>query len=189
MRNKIKKVYGVGINDADYHVKPAGVKCQFYRCWSDMLKRCYSDKYKNINKGYYECTVCDEWLTFSNFKRWVEDQDWQGKQLDKDIIGLGNKKYSPETCCFIDKLTNTFVTDSASSRGEFMIGVSWHKRDLIFQSHIRNPLTKRREYLGGFSSEIDAYLAWKKRKNEIAYQMADLQTDERVAGALRSRYK
>lgn len=32
--------------------------------------------------------MADEWNTFSNFKNWMEKQNWEDKQLDKDIIDL-----------------------------------------------------------------------------------------------------
>lgn len=59
------------------------------------------------NKPTYEgCTVCDEWLYFSNFKKWFDENYIEGFQLDKDIIIRGNKVYSPQTCCFVPKEIN-----------------------------------------------------------------------------------
>lgn len=91
-------VCGVGINDATYSVYrykgSAGSQkriwaCPFYRTWGTMLGRCYSDKFHEQNPTYVGCTVCDEWLTFSKFKAWMETQDWKDKQLDKDILVPG----------------------------------------------------------------------------------------------------
>lgn len=115
-------------------------------------------------------------------------QDWHGKQLDKDVIKEGNKIYRPDFCSFVDNKTNCFVKDNASKRGDFKIGCSWHKRDKHFRSMCSNPISKKAENLGGFDTEDSAHLAWKKRKHELACQLADLQTDERVANALRTRY-
>ena len=88
-------VFGVGLNDANYTVNPVvsgkSYLCSIYSRWQGMLERCYSKKYQVLSKTYSECTVCEEWLTFSNFKTWMEQQDWKGKQLDKDIIKKGNK--------------------------------------------------------------------------------------------------
>jgi hypothetical protein len=105
-----KPIYGIGTNDADYMVDPRidgkRGRCPIYRVWKSMLERCYSEKRQAKCPTYIGCTVCKEWLTFSNFRRWMVNQDWQGKQLDKDILVKGNKIYSAETCCFVTQAVN-----------------------------------------------------------------------------------
>ena len=198
-KRKIGLVYGVGINDADYNVYEYGYvngkrvyvwRCPFYRTWKDMLKRCYSEKHHQRQPTYKDCSVCDEWLLFSNFKRWMEQQDWEGKQLDKDLLIEGNKVYSPDTCIFVDRKINTFVVDSGATRGNYMIGVSLDKRRNKFKAECSNPFTGKREHLGYFTDELEAHLAWKARKHELACQFADSEycTDPRLAEALRTRY-
>ena len=203
MKPKNKKlVCGIGLNDADYVVvkfemidcadgkrkqKQAWV-CPFYRAWTGMLKRCYSAKYKKSRPTYTGCTVSEEWLTFSSFRSWMETQDWKGKQLDKDILFEGNKVYSAETCVFVTPSVNTFTIDSGAARGEFLIGVSWHKASEKFHSRCNNPFTKKYEHLGLFNSEQEAHKAWLKRKLELAHELAAMQTDPRVAKALIDRY-
>lgn len=93
-------VYGVGVDDLDYPKKkllPNGKYsfCPYYQRWRGMIRRCYSKAQLGKNPNYEGCTVCDEWLTFSNFKSWMEKQDWEGKELDKDLLVRGNKVYSP----------------------------------------------------------------------------------------------
>lgn len=200
---KIKKlVYGVGINDADYVVQVYETVgyvdgkrkrklvwcCPYYRAWTSMLKRCYSVKYQEKRPTYKGCTVVDEWLTFSNFKRWMEQQDWEGKQLDKDLLFEGNKMYSAESCAFVTNRVNTFTTDCGASRGEWLIGVCWNKEKNKFMSMCSNPFTKKQEHLGNFTSELEAHKAWLNRKLEFATLLAAEQTDERVAKALIERY-
>ena len=185
-------LYGVGVNDADYAVEArcgaVRYRCPFYVKWSSMIQRCYSKIYKMKTSAYEGCTVCKEWLIFSNFKSWMEEQDWQGKELDKDLLVVGNKVYSPETCAFVDLITNIFTTDSRARRGEWPIGASWCKKDYVFTSRCSNPFTKKKEHLGHFHDAQSAHLAWKKRKHELACMLANLQTNERVADALKSRY-
>lgn len=102
--------YGVGINDANYNVKIIKNKkqifCPFYRKWYDMLKRCYSSKHQKRNPTYIGCSVCPEWLYFSKFRLWMENQKWKGMELDKDLLVKGNRVYGPDTCCFIPKAIN-----------------------------------------------------------------------------------
>lgn len=195
-------VYGVGINDADYVVvrretigyvngkrKQKQVwACRYYRAWKDMLERCYSAKYQERNPTYIGCTASDDWLTFSNFKAWMEKQDWEGKELDKDLLFEGNKVYSAGTCVFVNPMVNSFTTDSGAARGEWLIGVYWDKPTNKFRSQCRNPFTKKKEHLGYFDCEQEAHQAWKKRKLELAHELAAIQTDERIAKALIDRY-
>ena len=118
----------------------------------------------------------------------MESQDFGGMQLDKDILFEGNKVYSAETCVFVTKAVNMFTTDSGASRGEWLIGVCWDKREGKFRSRCSNPFTKKREHLGLFVSELEAHQAWLKRKLELATLLAAEQTDGRVAKALIERY-
>lgn len=200
---KIKKlVYGVGITDADYVVQKWETigyvdrkrkrnlvwLCPYYNTWASMLERCYSAKYQERKPTYKGCSVSEEWLRFSNFRAWMEAQDWEGMQLDKDLLFAGNKVYSSEACAFVTPTVNTFTTDCAASRGEWLIGVNWHKGASKFRSQCRNPFTKKHEYLGYFTCELEAHQAWLKRKLELAHLLAAEQTDPRIAEALIKRY-
>ena len=191
----MRKVYGVGINDADYATQRNVVvggkqkldwRCPYYVTWVCMLKRCYSEEHQKRFPTYVGCTVTEEWKTFSNFKAWMETQSWEGMELDKDLLVNGNKEYSPSACVFIPRVLNGFMTDHGTARGDLPIGVS-----LIagkYQARCRNPFTKKQEYLGLFSCPQEAHLAWKAKKAEHAKRLAEEQTDERVKNALLERY-
>ena len=198
LRKRNKLVFGVGVNDADYLTQKMEVidgkikqvwRCHYYITWRNMLKRCYSEKYHS-KATYKDCFVCEEWLTFSNFKKWMETQDWEGKQLDKDLLKEDNKIYSPEYCIFVDRKINLFVTDCGASRGEHMIGVCWNKNKSRFVSYCSNTFTGKIEYLGVFNTELEAHLAWKNKKHEHACKLAEseLVSDPRLAEALKTRY-
>lgn len=197
-----KKVFGVGANDAGYAVQKFETIgyvdgkqkqrrvwiCPYYQTWKAMLERCYSAKYQERKPTYIGCTVSDEWLTFSNFRKWMEKQDWEGKQLDKDLLFEGNKVYSAEACVFLTQTTNSFTTDRGASRGKWLIGVDWNEQRKKFRSVCRNPFTKKTEHLGYFDCEQKAHNAWAKRKLELAHELAAIQTDPRIAKALIDRY-
>lgn len=192
-RRKPKLSHGIGINDADYVVQPQIRKgkqqpCRYYARWWNVLSRCYSEKELLKYPTYRGCYVCDEWLTFSNFKAWMESQDFEGKHLDKDIIKKGNKAYSPETCAFVQPMTNAFTTDAASARGDLPIGVTWNNQSKRFIARCGNPFSGKRDYLGSFTSSDEAYEAWRKRKHILACMLADIETDNRVSAALMERY-
>lgn len=176
--------------DADYVVgKMIGgklVMCRFYMTWRDMIKRCYSEKFQVKHPTYIGCSVCEEWLTFSNFKKWMEANPWEGKEIDKDIIKCGNKIYCPQFCAFVDSVTNSFITENGASRGSLKIGVRIRNGKYI--AECRNPFTKKKETLGSFLSEDQAYAAWIKRKKELAIGLSLNQSDKRVSEALKVRY-
>lgn len=202
MNKPRKLVFGVGTNDADYVVvkfetvgyvngkqkrKQVWI-CKYYKTWKSMLDRCYSARSLERDPTYVGCSVSEDWLTFSNFKQWMMEQNWEGLQLDKDLLIEGNKIYGPDTCVFVTQTVNKFTTDRGAARGEWMIGVSLHKQTGKFVALCRNPFTKKLEYLGLFACEQQAHEAWRKRKLELAHKLAVIQTDPRVANALIQRY-
>ena len=194
----VRKICGIGINDANYKVtKNITVNgrqkrvwtCPFYRKWTDMINRCYRARFIERNPTYKDCVVCTQWLRFSNFKAWMEEQDWEGKELDKDLLSPDSGIYSPETACFISKIVNMFMVERDSLRGEFPIGVSWSKIGKKFRSECSNPVTGKSEHLGMFESCEDAHKAWLGKKKEFATMLAQMEKDVRIANALVNRYK
>lgn len=187
-----KPVFGVGINDypgtSSWYIDGVRVKCPFYRKWMSMLSRCYKEEYLETFPTYLDCYVCDEWKYFSNFRSWMEMQDWEGKELDKDLLVKGNKVYSPDTCIFISRGLNCFLNDHAAKRGPYPIGVSWHKLTQMFASQCSDPLTGKSEHLGLFNTPEEAHAAWKRRKHEHVLFYASQETDPRLIEALKTRF-
>lgn len=190
-------VYGVGVNDAEYLVEVRAVvdgkrkaiwRCPFYRTWREMVKRCYSRKLHAKFPTYKGCSVAPEWLKLSTFSEWMRACEWDGKHLDKDILRPGNKVYGPDTCVFVTAKLNTFMNDHGAARGKWPLGVFWHGKVGRLKAQCRNPFTGKRESLGYFDCPNKAHEAWRARKHELACQYADMQTDQRIAAALRSRY-
>ena len=181
---KRKLAYGVGINDADYFTQnKSGNKCEFYRKWVGMIERCHSKSFQENNPSYIGCSVCDEWLTFSCFKSWMEKQEWAGLQLDKDIISPGNKIYSPEFCAFVSGSLNKLLTNSRQARGNCPQGVCWSWSSRSFLAQIK--INGKRKYLGSYKTQELASSAYVKAKTKLIIQAADEQTDSRVSKGLR----
>ena len=181
-----KLVHGIGINDADYQTQPRingkKVKCQFYRKWTGMLERCYSTKLKAKYPTYIGVTVCEEWLTFSVFKAWMEKQKWEDLELDKDIISHGSKHYSPETCCFVPRALNNLLTNSAAARGDCPQGVTIYNATGKYQANCR--YNGRLKYLGCFTTPEEAGLAYRTYKHAIVRKIASEQTNPRIMRGL-----
>lgn len=185
-------IFGIGINDADYPVTKRNTNgkqlmCPYYSKWRGMLQRCYSDKYKARQKTYKNCFVCKEWLTFSNFITWMETKEWEGCELDKDILGDG-KLYSPETCCFIPKRINLFLVDRSRFRGDYPLGVAWDKERSCFQAHCANPYGKY-EHLGRYETPEEAHLSWAKTKFAHCTVIVKDLDNQKVAEGLLSKYE
>ena len=115
-------------------------------------------------------------------------QDWQGRDLDKDLLFHGNKVYGPAACVFISDGLNNFTNDHAAVRGEWPIGVYWHKQSGKLMARCWNPFTGKQEYLGLFTCPDAAHEAWRSRKHALALQIAALHADPRIAKALSIRY-
>lgn len=158
-----------------------------YTVWNSMIRRCYSIDRLDKFPSYKGCTVCDEWHNFSVFAEWYESnypKDGGDYHLDKDIKIVGNKIYSPNTCIFVSSRVNGFVLDCESSRGCLMIGVTADERRGRFQSRCQGVNGKGRVCLGVFKTELEAHLAWRKRKSELAYELAMIQDRGEVKHAL-----
>lgn len=178
----MKKIFGIGINDTNQYTK----KNDIYNCWVNMLNRCYYDKSRPT---YKDCSVCDEWLFYSNFHKWAKPRFVKGYHLDKDLNGKGEKIYSPETCMFVPFIVNQFIVATVKNnlpQGVHYINADGHKKR--YSSKISNPITKRREYLGVFETELEAHEAWLKRKREIAKDLCGIIDCKEVKVALLSYY-
>lgn len=182
-----KLIHGHGVNDADYYVSPRNsggrIKCPFYETWKNMISRAYSPKFHVKFPTYFGVTVCDQWLTFSNFKEWMKTQDWQRNEIDKDIIKPGNKHYSPETCCFVSHALNNLLTVSAVARGVYPIGVCYDKQHKKFRAQCSFQKDKSR-YLGLFDTPSTTHSAYIKFKTGFISNLAAKQTDPRIANGL-----
>lgn len=180
-----KLVYGVGVNDACYITQPLiegkRYRCPYYEKWQSMIERGYSPRFKEKCPTYKDVTVCEEWHTFSNFRSWMEKQDWKGKYLDKDIISPTNKVYSPETCVFVSSKVNNLLTDRGNSRGRYKQGVNMEKGKL--RASCSNGIGKKK-FLGYFPTEQLAYEAYVTYKHTLILRVASEQEDERVKNGL-----
>lgn len=170
-----RKVLGVGVNDANYKISlTIGGKttnCPFYQKWRQMLTRCYSKNLPLRRRTYVGCSVVEEWLLFSVFKAWMKTQDWEGKQLDKDIIIPGNKVYGPESCVFISQSINNLLNTRVFDKSEIARGVSWNHNLGKYQAHCS--VNSKSKGLGYFKSEDRASIAYLEFKSLLVLEASD----------------
>jgi len=182
-----KLVQGKGINDADYKVyyKDSDNKrhrCPYYLKWLNMLARAYCPKSHVKYPSYVGSSVCEEWLTFSVFKAWMETQNWEDRDLDKDLIDWKNKVYSPETCLFIPQELNKLLALRNSCRGEYPLGVSFQKSSKRFVASLGR--YGKGGFLGLFMTFELAHEAYKVAKLEYIQELAQAESDPRIKEAL-----
>ena len=146
-----------------------------YKTWSNMIQRCYGTYMINKRPNYQDVFVCDSWLNFQNFAEWFYKNYYtisgERVELDKDIIEQNNKIYSPEFCAFVPQSINTLIIKRDNFRGNYPIGVCFHKSIDKYMSQIS--IDGKRKRLGFFNNTIDAFNAYKKAKEEQIKIMAN----------------
>ncbi len=152
---KTKSILGVGTNDI-----PGMTQTKIYRRWVGMISRVHGEGQERCRKHntYRESTISKEWYIFSNFKRWMESQEWEGKHLDKDILIPGNKHYSVDTCVFIDQHLNKLLNFRRNDSGEFPLGVTFRKNINKFEAQLR--IDGKKTSLGYFATSKEAHTVY-----------------------------
>lgn len=190
IRGQVKNPYhpqicGVGIVGNKYDVSINGIAIKEYNIWHHMIRRCFNKKVKERSPTYKDATCCEEWLLYENFyewlhlqknfDKWLNNDNWN---LDKDILIRGNKTYSPETCCLVPHNINSLFTKHDSARGNFPIGVYLNRDNGLFVAQCNNPFTNKRVRIGYYQTEEEAFQAYKKYKEDIIKQIAQIEFDK-----------
>ena len=179
-----KLVYGVGFNDRSRPVKVDGKKVKEYVLWHNMLKRCFSEKEQIRYPTYKGCSVSENFLNYTFFYDWCQEQIGFGKvddkgrywQLDKDLLLVGNKLYSENTCVFVPQEINLFFTDRGNDRGEYLVGVRFHKQAGKYVA--RCAVNGKQQHLGLFNTQQEAFNAYKPFKEALCKELALKWRDE-----------
>ena len=185
-------LYGVGINDADYAVVTkfqdgSQQMDKFYQTWKGMLCRCYCKPHKEKRTSYVGCSVCEDWLLFSNFKSWMETQDWEGKQLDKDLLVYQNKVYNPETCVFVSHIVNSFMVHPVKAKGIYPLGVCYKQKDKTAVNERSKPFVVncgRKRLKGAFKTPMEAHRVWQLAKISKGNDIIKDQTNPKIIAGL-----
>ena len=153
-------------------------KSESYLKWHDMLCRCYNAKFHERQPQYKGCTVCEEWLNYSNFKVWYDQNKIRGMELDldKDILFKGNKVYSPETVALVPHTINTLFLSKKADRGDYPIGVSYEKEKKKFRAAMS--FMGEQIKLGTFDTAESAFARYKEYKEDFIRDMAEQYKDE-----------
>ena len=146
--------------------------------WGAMLNRSFNNKYKEKHPTYKGVTCCDRWLCFANFLEDFEalkqEYNWRSNeklQLDKDILYKGNKIYSLENCILVPDWINKLFTKKDASRGDYPVGVSYHKQGKKYQARCR--INGKLKSLGLYNTPQEAFNAYKTTKEQEVKRIAD----------------
>ncbi len=169
-----RRTYGKGyMGVGKYNSRENGKKTKCYDTWSQMMRRCYDNKYKERNPTYKDCTVSEEWYNFQTFAKWYSDNYYtvgdELMSLDKDILVKGNKIYSPETCMIVPQTINTLFIKCDKSRGQYPLGVFIKGSRYEATSNING----KSIHLGYHDTPQEAFQAYKKFKENYIKQVAD----------------
>jgi hypothetical protein len=110
--------------------KHGDTKNPIYHRWVRMKERCYNKNHQAYsNYGGRGIKVCDEWLVYENFKKWVLAN---GYRSDLQIDRIDNDgDYCPENCRFTDgnvQATNRRSTKFIEYNGERLSYSEWSRR-------------------------------------------------------------
>lgn len=90
----------------EIHTSHGGSETRLYHVWRGMKERCYNRTHKAYpDYGGRGITVCDEWLDFTNFRKWAMDSGYDENSpqwtctLDRVDVNGG---YCPQNCRWVD---------------------------------------------------------------------------------------
>ena len=182
-------VYGVGINDV---MIPYFTKTRTYRTWSGVIRRSDKRDPKWLTvpgKEYYvDCTLDPRWYKLSVFKEWIEKwDDFENKEVDKDILIPGNKVYGPDTCLMVRPIVNAWF--KPTFKGDLPRGVSWNstwkkgKSPNPYRAQI-TPIGGKRTLLGYYATIEEASAVFEKARKEQIKVLIETETDPKVKNAM-----
>ena len=152
-------------------------KSETYLRWHDMMNRCYNEKFHARQPQYKNCTVCEEWHNFCNYRLWYEGNKYGDEplDLDKDILFKGNTIYSPETCVLVPHIINTLFLNGKSNRGECPIGVFMDSDKRKYRACVA--FGGMSVKLGTFDTADAAFARYKEYKEDLIKDMAEQYKD------------
>jgi len=167
--------------------------------WNKINARCLpGGKYQMTGPSYIGVT--NGFYGFQEFAEWCNQQPgYSAKdsfgmffEIDKDIISLGNKVYSPEYCCFVPRRINSLFTSCRAARGDLPLGVSFMEKRGKFRAYCNSD--GRLKHLGHFDGSGEAHRAWQAEKVLVIQQAESAYrawpgSSDKVCSALTARAK
>lgn len=140
-----------------------------YKEYYAIMRRCKNDE--NTPNCYKDAYMCDEWKDNPrSFVKWylsnyycVEDERMA---VDKDLFSLGDKLYSPDTCCLLPQGVNTYLSNCTKryyggEQDKLPLGVYFNKLTNTYYASIMLAGTDRAIDLSEWSTAEEAFEEYK----------------------------
>ena len=169
-----------------------------YFVWHTMAQRTTDSEIKAKKPTYKDTWTCEEWKYFSNFLNWsLANGHRKGLQLDKDIVDIGNKCYSPDSCVFVSNALNQLLTHKQSKKSDLPTGVVYQEFDnkgykLTKPYGVAFTINGKKKYFGRYATAEEAGLVYGREKSKVIIDKANSLTEadcslvhfDKVRGAL-----
>jgi len=179
LKNGVKNPYqptveGVGYIGSEY--SSGFSKCDAYKSWNDMIKRCYNKKELEKLPSYEKVTVGRNFLNYSNFKKFYDKYFYtinnEKMNLDKDILFKKNKIYTSKNCVFVPITINkALISNERNRNSELPIGVRKEKNCSLYIACIDKG--GKRTKIRGFKTKEEAFNCYKSLKEEYIHELAE----------------
>ena len=184
-------VYGVGINDV---MIPYFTKTRTWRTWCGIIRRTDKRDLKWLTgtgkEQYADCTLDPRWFKLSVFKEWIEQwDDFENKEVDKDLLIPGNRIYGPDTCLMVRPVVNKWFKTKKSGGGDLPRGVCWNsawkrgKSSNPYRAQI-TPIGGKRTGLGYYATMEEASAVFEKARKKQIEILIETETDLKVKTAM-----
>jgi hypothetical protein len=169
-----RTICGIGyIGDGKYKgdVRTTPFHKKMNNSWSDMIRRCYYEKDRQLHPTYQNCYVADIWHNFQNYAEWYKENYYEIKNermhIDKDILYRNNNFYSPETCLIVPQRINMmFMTKSRVTDNDLPQGIHRIANNRFSAGY-------NTKSLGTYDTVSDAVCAYNKAKYQALCLVAD----------------
>lgn len=179
--------YGVGyMGVGRFSTDPTNPKTyKVYKAWIGMIERCSSVDKKLRDPSSVLSYSCSEWHNLQVFGEWYCSQkgwDEPKWQLDKDLMGSGNKLYSPETCVILPPVLNTsikYINDGPLNKNNLPRGVGYNIKAKRYITDCRIYGVEGKAPTMYFKTAEEAFV-WYKEKKEALIKCLALEYKDRI---------
>lgn len=172
---ELPTICGVGITGG-LTTKVNGKHLDYYRVWTSMLKRCYTDNVKDIRPNYKDTVVCDNWKYLPNFKKWFDDNYKDGWYLDKDLKVFDSNIYSPDTCAFLPNHINVLLNSNKRIRSSSGFCGVYHDKS-VNRYYPKVSVGKETWWGKGYRTPEEAFNIYAEKKKEWILNVVSLYPD------------
>lgn len=171
-------VFDVGIVGNKYPkiIKDTKKQCKEYSIWYSMMRRCFSQYFKNQFPTYKDVSCDPIWFYYEHFYDWIHQQEnyeaikGLNYNIDKDILIKGNKYYSPERCVLVPQNVNKLLTKNNARRGKYPIGVIFEENRGYYSAYCNDGAKQR--HLNYYTTAEKAFIAYKEYKENVIKRIA-----------------